>query len=417
MLEKKIYSNQISNGQEVVQTSRVENLIPSDKRILILTPFFSPSLGGVESHINKLTEYLSKKSYKLYVITFTPNITGTHAKKGERTTPVPLREGKPNLEVRRIRWFGDGLYYKLVPYALLQFLYIVPALTIYTFLFLSSHRVYVINPHGLMAAFAVRLLSLVFRVKTVMTVHAVYNFKTHSWLRKIAQWIFSTFDVILVSSQSQLQDFKNLDQKNKLSIYTHWVDQEMFKPAENRMSLKSKYNLSGSFVVLFVGKLFVTKGVGLLIKAANKLPPSVKIVLIGSGPMEPQVQEACKRIPNLIFIGKAFSDKLADYYRLADVFIMPSIPGYGYEEGFANVVLEALSCGTPAIVSKTGSLPDIINSSVGRVINPSVDSIYETISYFYKNPEELEKLRRNCRDYAVSRFSEKNAIIYEECFK
>ena len=68
----------------------------SSKGILILTPFFSPNTGGVETHLDDLVEYLVKRSYQVYVLTYQPLMNNIQAQSVEK---------KPNLEIRRIKWF------------------------------------------------------------------------------------------------------------------------------------------------------------------------------------------------------------------------------------------------------------------------------------------------------------------------
>jgi glycosyltransferase involved in cell wall biosynthesis len=95
-------------------------------KILMITPFFSPNIGGVETHLDDLCEYLRKRGHKIFVITYQPLTTNVKALKFERDQ---------NLEVRRIGWFGYSLFHKLEPYPLLEFMYLTPILLVYSFLF------------------------------------------------------------------------------------------------------------------------------------------------------------------------------------------------------------------------------------------------------------------------------------------
>ena len=387
-------------------------------KVLIVTPFFRPSIGGVETHIDDLIAYLSKHGHSVDIITYTPNVTGNYRNRNEVPSRVPLRETKKNSDIRRIRWFGNGLFYALSDYMVLEFLYLVPALLVYGFAFLLTRKVDVINAHGFMAAFVVRVLSKLFKVRTVMTVHAVYDLEKHPLLRVLSRWMMSSFNTILVLSNRSLKDFNNLRlPKNKMAVYTHWVDQNIFKPPTDREVSRKKYGFQDCFVILFVGKLYWTKGIHLLFEVAKKLPSDARILLIGSGPMEPQIRSMSKMRRNIEFLGKVSIQQLVEYYGLADIFILPSVPGYSHQEGFARVVIEALSCGTPAIVSNTGCLPDIVDQTVGRVVIPTPDGVRKEIMRLYDNKDELARLRKSCRMYAEKNFSERNAEKIERALR
>ena len=391
------------------------------KKILIVSPFFKPSIGGVETHLGDVVSFLDEKNHKVFVNTYTPNITNTYRSVGEKKTKVPLREINGNVEIRRIRWFGSGLFFSLTDYPVLEFLYMIPALLLYNFIFLISHKdIDVVNPHGLIAAFVTRILSPIFRKRSVMTVHAIYDFPKHPLLGIIASWVFSPISKLLVLSERGRKDLLDLGIRNeKISISTQWVDQNFFKPPEERDALRRRLGFENKFVVIFVGKLFQTKGIEVLLQAATLLPDDVRIAIIGSGPLEKQVITASKREPRILFLGKVPNNELVNYYGSADVFIIPSISGgaeggFEHEEGLARVVIESLSCGTPVIVSTTGCLPDAIDDSVGRVVNPTPKDISKQILHFYNNPRELESLRKNCRSFALKKYSERNAMIIEQ---
>ena len=392
------------------------------KKILIISPFFKPSIGGVETHLSDVVSFLDDKNHKVFLNTYTPNITNTYRAVGEKKkNNVLLREIEGNVEIRRIRWFGNGLFFSLTDYPVLEFLYMIPALLVYNFIFLVLHKdIKVVNPHGLIAAFVTRILCSIFRKRSVMTVHAIYDFPKHPLLGIIASWVFSPIAKLLVLSERGRKDLLDLGVRNeKISISTQWVDQNFFKPPKDRAALRRRLGFENKFVVIFVGKLFRTKGIEVLLQSATFLPNDARIAIVGSGPLEKKVVTASKSEPRVLFLGKVPNNELVDYYGSADVFIIPSISGgseggFEHEEGLARVVIESLSCGTPVIVSTTGCLPDAIDDSVGRVVNPLPKDISKQILHFYNNQRELESLRKNCRSFALKKYSKRNAMIIEQ---
>jgi hypothetical protein len=88
--------------------------------VLILTPFFSPNIGGVETHLDDLVDILKDKNFKSYVLTYQPLMMDIKA---------PSVETKGNTEIHRIEWFRK-LFYLVEPYPALDFLYLTPRLFI-----------------------------------------------------------------------------------------------------------------------------------------------------------------------------------------------------------------------------------------------------------------------------------------------
>ena len=93
------------------------------KGILIISPFFYPNIGGVETHLSDLVKELSKK-YKVFVHTYSPITT--------QNTSWQKKEKSKNLVIFRHGWFGKNLFHKLEKYSILQFLYLTPYLFLKT---------------------------------------------------------------------------------------------------------------------------------------------------------------------------------------------------------------------------------------------------------------------------------------------
>ena len=91
------------------------------KGVLILTPFYSPNIGGVETHLDDLVEALDKKNFRVYVQTYSPITT-------EGVSWKSREEKGKNISIRRYAWFGKSLFHKIEKYPLLDFLYIAPYL-------------------------------------------------------------------------------------------------------------------------------------------------------------------------------------------------------------------------------------------------------------------------------------------------
>jgi len=367
--------------------------------VLILTPFYEPNIGGVETHLKDLTEYLNKNSeYKVYVLTYQPITTKAKGHYFEKSG---------NVEIIRIPWIGFNLFHKLEPYPLLEFFYITPWLFIWTFVFLllKGKNIQVIHAQGFNASFITKILTKVFKKRFVASTHAIYSMDANSLMAKMVKWTLKSADKMLTLSEASKMELVRIGlDAASIDVYTYWIDQDIFKPIVKKKA-KEKVGWSEKFVVLFVGRFIEIKGMDLLLQVAVNTFKEINFAFVGDGPLSSDIKKASESLGNVIFIGRVFNHNLPLYYSAADILCVPS----KYEEGFGRVVLEALSCGTPVVGSNRGGIPEAINETVGILVEPIVDNLQREIEYFYQMPERLLKMQGQCREYAITRFSKKNA--------
>jgi len=80
-------------------------------------------------------------------------------------------------------------------------------------------------------------------------------------------------------------------------------------------------------------------------------------------------------------LGAKAHNELPDWYRAADVFVLPS-----RSEGLPNVLLEASACGTPFVASNVGGIPEIAHLGASKLVQPNdAQSLASAISDFLKN--------------------------------
>jgi len=371
------------------------------KRILHITPFFSPNIGGVESHLDDLCAFLKKQGHYQYVITFNPLTTQVEA---------PVIEKSRGMKIYRYWWLGDNLFHKLEPYPFLEFLYLTPYLFFRSLIFMiRNHRkVDVIHAHGLNAAFTAKFLKVIFKKRAIMSTYAIYNFKPDSFFSKIVAWVFSSLDEIQPLAKSSEKELLKIGvPEEKMRVYYLWVNEQEFKPADKKET-KCELGLKSKFLVLFVGRLIPIKGAEIIMEVAKRLS-KVNFAFIGDGPLADKLKKEARGFSNIKFVGRVERELLKKYYQAADIFVLPST----YQEAFGKVAIEALFSGTPVIGANRGAIPDVISSQVGRVIEPTVDNFRREIEYLFQHPSTLAKITRNCFPFALRRYTVKNAKIIE----
>jgi len=107
--------------------------------------------------------------------------------------------------------------------------------------------------------------------------------------------------------------------------------------------------------VLYAGRFAEEKDVSTIVRVAAQLP-NVPFTLIGDGPTLNGIKAASQRLPNVAILGSLQHDELMETMARAVVVVVPS----AWAEPFGRVAAEALACGTPAITSDQGGLPEIV---------------------------------------------------------
>ena len=144
-----------------------------------------------------------------------------------------------------------------------------------------------------------------------------------------------------------------------VKVINNGIDLNIFKPTES--GFRQEHKLENKKIVLGVASTWSkSKGLYDFVKLSELLNDDYKIVLVGLN------KEQMKTIPSdILCIERTNSTReLAEIYTAADVFVNPSV-----EETMGLTTLEALSCGTPAVVYNKTAVPEVVDSQSGIVVN------------------------------------------------
>ena len=150
--------------------------------------------------------------------------------------------------------------------------------------------------------------------------------------------------------------------------------------------------------VLFLGQVMLRKGIQYLVEAAKLLqhePVHFDIV----GPIHITNKAVSSVPPNLVFHGRATRDQIGDWYRRADVFVLPTL-----SDGFAITQIEAMANGLPVIA--TPNCGAVVSDGVDGFIVPPRDPhlLAHAIHRYLEEPDCLENQHRAARQ-KVGQFS------------
>jgi glycosyltransferase involved in cell wall biosynthesis len=149
----------------------------------------------------------------------------------------------------------------------------------------------------------------------------------------------------------------------RIEVLRNGVDLQLFSPID-RESWRRRLGFART-TLLSVGNLVPVKGHDFAIRALRLLP-DMNLVIIGDGPERAALGALAQELSvddRVTFAPVMAQEHLRHYFGAADALVLASS-----REGWANVLLESMACGTPVIASKVGGTPEIVTAPEAGVI-------------------------------------------------
>ncbi len=224
--------------------------------------------------------------------------------------------------------------------------------------------------------------------------------------------IFSRADYIQAISKYLADWAKDMGAKNPIGIVPNGVDINNFSTPTPKgigaptksvgdlkiNELKNKLNLKpDDKIIITTSRLVEKNAVNDIIEALKYLPENIKLLILGTGPLEKELKlkaKSYKLEARIIFLGHIKPREVSNYLVISDVFVRPSL-----SEGLGSSFLEAMAAGVPVIATPIGGIPDFLkDGETGlfcKVNNPQ--SIAEKVMEYINNPDRTDKIVENAQ--------------------
>jgi glycosyltransferase involved in cell wall biosynthesis len=358
------------------------------RRVLLVSHYFPPHVGGIENVVEGEAIHLAKAGHEVTVLT-----TAVGARAGVLYTP----EG---YSVVRLRTWNGIERRTGIPFP-------VPApWTLWTGAKLIRNTD-VVHVHDIfylttwLAALAARLRGR----PLVLTQHVQLIAHPRRIVQAIQRLVYATIGRIVVRSAARIavinsgvgEFLQTLGARaDRIVLVPNGIDTDRFHPAtaEDKPRLRRSLQLPERGVLaLFVGRFVPKKGYDKLLQATGD---NYTLVLAG-GPTPPGFADRA----GLIFMGCRTQNQLADLYRACDLFVLPS-----ESEGFPLTVQEAMASGLPVITSDDPGY-GIYRLDRDRVafIRPTVPEISSALQRLAVDDALRQRMARYSSSIAAARFS------------
>ncbi len=326
--------------------------------ILRIYPFLPPLSGGMEKHIQRLTEEQRKLGHQITIAFNQGNITASE--------DIQIL---PSFKLRKVKSqsLRDLIFYFFLLIKIMQ----------------QKKRFDIVHVHGDWSAFLFGLLvaRLTKPSKLVAGFHGVSS--RGKW-RYIYSFIFKKYSVIYATGVQDAVYFKTLT-KTIVHSQHSGIDEVFLKIPES--------TANRLFDVVCVGSFVPIKNFDLIVDIAA-LMPKVTFLLIGDGVQKSLIESNCRNraISNITFLGHLPPIGVAQQLRNAKIFLTTS-----FGEGTPTALLEAMACGLAVITSKSNDYDKLIKAGKnGYIVDGFQASNYvERIQMLLDNKNLLLEITHN----------------------
>jgi alpha-1,6-mannosyltransferase len=213
------------------------------------------------------------------------------------------------------------------------------------------------------------------------------------------------YDTVVCTTGFAREEFDRIGATNTVTIPLG-VDLETFHPSRRSALVRHRWAAPTQILLVHCGRLSVEKRADRSIDAVAELRGAgieARLVVVGDGPLRARLQRQAARLP-IDFTG-FISDRhtVAALLASADVALAP-----GPHETFGLAALESLACGTPAVVSRTSALGEIITADSGALADNDPAAIADAVTAVVSRPEEH---RRACARRRAEMFTWQRAAV------
>lgn len=244
------------------------------------------------------------------------------------------------------------------------------------------------------------------------------NFIPDYWLaRKMIVWAAGKAAINLCVSGDLNKKMISLGMNpHKVRTVTNGIDETVFSAQSEaeRVALRKELGLS-QYSVASVGNLIELKGHYLLIEAIRSIP-DITLLVVGEGEDRQQLEKQVISLnlqDRVHFLGNLQQSRLVEIYNAVDLVCLASS-----REGCANVLLEAIACGTPVMATDVGGNPETVNSEeIGQLVpTRTAEAFRQSLEVIKLRHFDRQRIRTLSKRFWYDTINESLFKIYQSAF-
>jgi glycosyltransferase involved in cell wall biosynthesis len=197
----------------------------------------------------------------------------------------------------------------------------------------------------------------------------------------------------------------------RLLVLRNGVDLARFRPLD-RSQVRARLGIAERPTLISVGYLIERKGHHLVIEALRGLE-SFQLLIVGSGPEQAALEALAHRTgvaDRVRFVGSVPQQDLPAYYSAADILVLASS-----REGWANVLLESMACGTPVVATPIWGTPEVVAApAAGRLAaDRSSDALAQAIVALHRELPQRADVRAYAEQFSWAETTRGQLELFE----
>ncbi|KAK3320544.1 glycosyltransferase family 4 protein [Cercophora scortea] len=343
----------------------------------MVSDFFFPQPGGVESHIYQLSTKLMDRGHKVIII--------THSYE-DRTG---------------VRYLTNGLKVYYVPFMVLYRSATFPSVFSFFPVFRNivlREKIDIVHGHASLSSLCHEAIlhARTMGLRTVFTDHSLFGFADAASImtNKLLKFTLSDVDHVICVSHTCKENTvlrASLDPL-MVSVIPNAVVAENFKPPSNSNPAPAEVSRGHAFsqpapparqlgphdtiTIVVISRLFYNKGTDLLTAAIPRIlenHPNTRFIIAGSGPKAIDLEQMIEQ--NVLqdrveMLGPIRHEEVRDVMVRGHIYLHPSLT-----EAFGTVIVEAASCGLYVVCTQVGGIPEVLPSHMTVFAKPEEEDL------------------------------------------
>lgn len=213
--------------------------------------------------------------------------------------------------------------------------------------------------------------------------------------RRLQSLVYSAADEVIVLSAYWQKELQRYIDQEKITVIPNAVDPEEYSPSFDPTPAH----------IMFVSDLIPRKGVKEFLEAIEiiqqKSSSNLRISIAGKGPLSTDVDKTSEKYGDVEYLGYISEEEKREMLSKGSIYVLPS-----YAEGLPISLLEAMAGGNAVVTTKVGSIPEVITSENGILVEPGdADQLADALLHLLESPETVERMAHTNRDVVETKYS------------
>ncbi len=392
-------------------------------RILFLSHFYPPEMGGAAARISGLAKWLVKFGHDVTVITGYPN--------------YPMGKIFPEYKNKKNKIeFIDGvkiLRSKVFPVSYKSVL--VRLLNYFTLFFTAlwngirkrnNFDIIIASSPPLTIGILGLILSKIYKIPWIFDIRDIWpdvaveagmvkeNGIVHKLSKKLADYLYKQATYITPVTERKLTKIEKSDIPiGKISVVPNGVDFDLINDTK-QMKWRSELGLKNKFILSYAGLIGIAQGVNVIIETAIRLKEKndIQFLIVGEGVEKQKLQNRVKSLElnNITFLQSQPKESIPSLLTTSDIALIPLVSDK-LLDAVPSKLLEAWACKLPVILIAGGEAADIVSKAQGGIVVSSndVEGIVTAIIKLKDSPALMNKYSKNGFDY-VFRYYDRESL-------